>query len=252
MKAVGHDDEAEYSSGNVPEFQFRSSGWIDLLAIMKRWALLVAGLYLVVLLVLTGPALMLAFPPDEVNLQEVYLYGLYWLWLAVMVVSQFALLVVPVRVESRRPVTRSALWPTVLAGGLMAGALILGASYSILELLLRDHAMDGLSGWGIPGIAVSIWAIWSVVFYSVGRNSDPANVISRQSRLLFKGSILELLIAVPTHIVARYRDYCCAGFMTFIGLTMGIAVMLFSFGPAVFFLYANRWKRLHPQRVERH
>jgi len=73
-------------------------------------------------------------------------------------------------------------------------------------------------------------------------------LLSRQCSLLLKGSILELLIAVPTHIVARCRDYCCAGFMTFIGLTMGVAVMLFSFGPAVFFLYADRWKRLHPQR----
>jgi hypothetical protein len=131
----------------------------------------------------------------------------------------------------------------------MAGALVMGAGLSILELLLRDDAVDGSSGWGIPGIGVLIWAIWSAVFYSVGRNSNPADVISRQCRLLLKGSILELLIAVPTHIVARYRDYCCAGVLTFFGITMGIAVMLFSFGPSVFFLYAARWKRLHPQSL---
>jgi hypothetical protein len=34
--------------------------------------------------------------------------------------------------------------------------------------------------------------------------------------------------------------------MTFIGLTLGISVMLFSYGPAVFFLYVDRWRRLHP------
>ncbi len=34
--------------------------------------------------------------------------------------------------------------------------------------------------------------------------------------------------------------------MTFIGLSLGISVMLFSFGPAVFFLYVDRWRRLHP------
>ena len=220
---------------------------------MKRWALVVAGLYLVVLLVLSGPAVMLAFPSEDVNLQELYLDGWYWLWLAIMVVSQFALLLVPVRVESRRPVTRSALWPTVLAAGLMAGALVIGAGLSISELLyaLSDGASGSLNGWGILGIGVLIWAIWSAVFYSVGRNSDPSDVISRQCRLLLKGSILELLIAVPTHIVARYRDYCCAGISTFIGITMGIGVMLFSFGPAVFFLYANRWKRLHAGGVKR-
>ena len=56
------------------------------------------------------------------------------------------------------------------------------------------------------------------------------------------------VLAVPTHIVARYRDYCCAGFMTFIGLTMGVSVMLFAYGPAVFILFVGRWKRLHPAR----
>jgi hypothetical protein len=35
--------------------------------------------------------------------------------------------------------------------------------------------------------------------------------------------------------------------MTFVGLTLGISVMLLSFGPAVFFLYAERWRRLHPE-----
>jgi len=60
------------------------------------------------------------------------------------------------------------------------------------------------------------------------------------------GSILELLIAVPTYVVARYRDYCCGGFITFVGLAMGAAVMLFAYGPAVFYLFAERWKRLHP------
>ena len=64
---------------------------------------------------------------------------------------------------------------------------------------------------------------------------------------MLRGSILELLIAVPTHIAARNRDYCCAGFMTFVGLTFGISVMLFSYGPAVFFLYVERWRRLHPE-----
>jgi hypothetical protein len=38
--------------------------------------------------------------------------------------------------------------------------------------------------------------------------------------------------------------------MTFIGLTMGMSVMLFSFGPGVFFLFAARWRRLHPEPQE--
>jgi len=219
---------------------------------MKRWAWTVAGLYFLVLVVLTLPAVLLAFAPKMAAHEAAGVYGNvgYWLWMAVMVLGQFALLAVPVRFASRRPITRGALWPTVLAGGLMAGGLVLGATYSILETVF---AAPGLGPWSWSGIAAGVltWCIWSVVFFRLSRSLEANDWLSRQCRLLLKGSILELLIAVPTHIIARYRDYCCAGFMTFIGLTMGISVMLFSFGPAVFILYADRWKRLHPDGFKR-
>jgi hypothetical protein len=94
------------------------------------------------------------------------------------------------------------------------------------------------------------WGAWAIVFFRISRRTDPADMVSRQCRCLLKGSVLELLIAVPTHIVARYRDYCCAGCLTFIGLTMGMSVMLFAYGPAVFFLFVARWKRLHPAAAD--
>ena len=96
---------------------------------MKRWAWLVAILYGVILLALTLPAILLAFAPKVAigEAASIFVNLAYWLWLAVMVVSQFALLAVPVRFATRRPLTRGALWPTVLAGGLMAGGLVFGA-----------------------------------------------------------------------------------------------------------------------------
>ncbi len=215
---------------------------------MKQWAWLVAILYGVILLALTLPAILLAFAP-KVHVSEaasIFVNLPYWLWLAVMVLGQVALLAVPVRFASRRPITRGALWPTVLAGGLMAGGLMFGAACSILETIFGEH---GAGAWPWLTIIAGLftWAIWAAVFFRLNRSLESTDWLSRQCRLLLKGSILELLIAVPAHIVARSRDYCCAGFMTFIGLTMGVSVMLFSFGPAVFFLYADRWKKLHPK-----
>jgi hypothetical protein len=60
--------------------------------------------------------------------------------------------------------------------------------------------------------------------------------------------VLELLIAIPSHIVVRNRHVCCADIATFIGISFGISVMLLSFGPVLFFLFADRWRRLHPHR----
>ncbi len=215
---------------------------------MKYWAWVVAGLYALILAVLTVPTMTLAFVTQVsvADAAKAYLIWQFWLWLAVMALSQFALLAVPVRVASRRPVTRSALWPTILAGGLMAAGLAAGAVCSICELLFRDKGDGNWIGGTALALAGLTWCLWALIFRRMSRSGPASDLVSRQCRWLLKGSILELLIAVPTHVVARYRNYCCAGFMTFIGLTRGAAVMLFAYGPAVYFLFVERWKRLHP------
>lgn len=219
---------------------------------MKRWAWMVAALYAAVLLVLTVPAGLLAFAPKVPKLGEafqVFVWWPYWLWLAAMLVTQLALLAVPVRVASLRPVTQGPVWRTVLAGGFMAGTLVAGAFLSLYEFVMRNKGHGNWCLWVAIALAVISWGVWSLVFSRLSRRQSPTDLVSRQCRCLFKGSVLELLIAVPAHIVARYRDYCCAGFLTFVGLTMGVSVMLFAYGPAVFFLFAARWKRLHPVHV---
>jgi hypothetical protein len=215
---------------------------------MKRWALVVAGLYVMILMVVTVPVILLAAIPKMKADEAVtaYIHWQYWLWLAVMGLSQFVLLLVPVRVMGRRPVSKTALWPVLLVSGLMAGGLIAGAAYSILEFLTSGEVEPDWLKWLPIFLGIWFWGVWALIFLDHGKAEGTESFISRQCRLLFKGSVLELLIAVPTHIVARSRDYCCAGLMTFVGLTMGISVMLFSFGPAVLILYSERWRRLHP------
>jgi hypothetical protein len=215
---------------------------------MKFWALIVAGLYIVLLAMLTVPATALAFGKDLGFAVGVRLYSSwgYWAWLGVMALSQLALLAVPVQVARFRPVKRGPVWWTLLAGGLMTGGLAVAAYFSIYEFATRLEGDGSWSGWIALLLGVLTWCGWAVIFGRMSRNVQPSDLVSRQCRWLFRGSVLELLIAVPTHIAARSRNDCCAGCLTFMGLTMGISVMLFSFGPAVFFLYAERWKRLHP------
>src|SRR5580700_4247651 len=102
---------------------------------MKRWALVVAVLYSLMLGVLSLPVIMLAFMPQESLKEAAGTYGSWqwWLWLAVMGLAQAAMLAVPVRFASRRPMSRLPLALTVLAGGLMMGALVTGAIYSLAE-----------------------------------------------------------------------------------------------------------------------
>ncbi|MGA3180352.1 MAG: hypothetical protein ABSF38_08430 [Verrucomicrobiota bacterium] len=213
---------------------------------MKRWAILVAALYCLMLAVLTVPVIALAATDlDFKKAASAYAQWFYWALLLVMMLGQWALLAVPARFASRRPVTRRSLLPTVLASGLMMGGLAAGAVGAIAEFA-RFDILDQ-NGWSLLGVMTLTWCLWSLIFFRLGRKENPSDFISRQSRTLLKGSILELLIAVPTHIAVRQRNECCAGILTFIGLATGISVMLFSFGPAVFFLFVARWRRLHPE-----
>jgi hypothetical protein len=217
---------------------------------MKRWALLVAVLYGATICLLLPPVYHLAFGSQARPTQAGLLFrAQWWLLLVVMALGQGALLAVPVRVASRRPVTRNPLAITIASGALMMSALVVGAFCSIYEFGFHE-AGGHWTIWTAFGLGLGAWCGWGWIFFRMSRMAETGDFVSRMCRWLFKGSILELLIAVPTHIVARYRDYCCAGVMTFVGLTMGLSVMLFSFGPGVFFLFAARWRRLHPEPQE--
>jgi hypothetical protein len=232
---------------------------------MKRWAVIVALLYALMLGVLALPVVLAAFYPIkgfkdaaeglQAVKQAAEMYGSWqlWLWVAVMGLAQTAMLAVPVRIASRRPIVRRSLVLTVLVGGLMMGALVAAAIFSLCEFAFGDKGDTTdqiLTQWIGLGMGLVAWGGWALIFFRLSRTTEPQDFVSRLSKSLLKGSILELLVAVPTHIVARCRDYCCAGWMTFIGLTMGMSVMLFSFGPGVFFLFVARWRRLHPEIEE--
>jgi hypothetical protein len=216
---------------------------------MKKWSYIVAGLYGLALLALFGPLVLAAFA-TRIRLSEVletYQSWQLWVIVALMIVSQFALLRIPVCVASRRPVTRRPLLATVIAAAFMMGLLAMGAAASVYEFFTRGEGIGPF--WILTATGLGGWLFWAVCFYRISKRTEPDGKPANLKPWLLKGSILELLLAVPTHIVARHRDYCCAGLMTFVGLTCGTAVMLFAFGPAVYFLFIERWKRLHPNHA---
>jgi len=128
------------------------------------------------------------------------------------------------------------------------GCLLYGVIGSLAEFAQKSPfpVVKPWQGWTALGASVLLWMAWSVVFARATRQDAPQDIVSRLCRQLLAGSILSLLIAVPTHIVAHHRNYCCAGFGTFVGIVFGLAVLLVAFGPGMFFLYAARWKKLHP------
>jgi hypothetical protein len=217
-----------------------------------HWGLIVAGLYLTWFVALTLPLVMTCFvtvsdlaAPMRKIPWDVYQSGVYWALIAVLFLSQFLFLRVPVRLVTKRPVSRRSIMLPVAMAGFWFGLLVWGGGVTLLEVS-QGMGEFRLPPWVMLTVVAGVsWAAWFFVFFRISRAATPEDLIKQQSRWLLRGSILELLIAVPSHIVARGRGDCCAGFLTFIGITMGVGVMLLSFGPSVFLLYHARWKRLH-------
>ncbi|OGX18260.1 MAG: hypothetical protein A3K83_06090 [Omnitrophica WOR_2 bacterium RBG_13_44_8b] len=217
---------------------------------MKKWALVVLLLYGLTILIFTLPVCGLAFLDELIKngigkierkeFLDVFTYWPYWAGFAVFLAAQAALLDLRVDISMQRPASKRTIIPVVLLSSLMMVLLVIGMGIAIRETITKDP-WPGYKL--ILSLFVVSWLIWGFIFYSWSRKLDSQSFLARIRQALFRGSILELLVVVPTHIVARYRNYCCAGFSTFIGIVFGLAVMLCSFGPGVFFLFVQRWKR---------
>ena len=246
---------------------------------MKRWAVLTVMLYALALIVLTLPILLVAFGGwtktsssiGFANALAIYLNLGYWIWLAVLVGGQVLLLLLPLNIAERRLPARRPLKVPVIVTAFFLANLCFAGIFSILCAIFKDGAFNIFdwfaflnatpnqngqssnndSGWSVLVSMILLllvfWVIWAVVFRTFAKQDDPDAFLKRITRWLLRGSILELLIAVPTHVIVRRRDDCCAPAGTFWGIASGVSVMLLCFGPGVFFLFFERMNRLKPK-----
>lgn len=212
---------------------------------MKRWAFQVTCAYLLLIIILTLPVGWLAFLglKTQISGAETFRSWYYWFWVVGLVAGQYALLALPVQVTDKRPVTKRPVIYLVGASGMAIGLLCAGCIVSVGEVIMGEESFAYPLYLAALLTLILIWAGWAYIFYRKSAGLEPKTVIESQCRYLFTGSALELLIAVPAHIIVRQRGYCCAGVSTFFGIAFGLAVMIFSFGPGVFFLYAERMRR---------
>jgi len=213
---------------------------------------------------------------------QMYQEWSYWVWLGIMGLGQALLLLAPVSMAQRRlPARRPLLIPTVTSAFFLAnlflwGIVSIGCAifnegaleifkfigeavfnddlYTILTKKVLGFTISTPNGieytFGATATVAVLWLVWAVIFFLFAKTDDPDALIKRATKWLLRGSILELLVAVPSHIIVRHRDTCCAPFATFWGITTGLSVMLLCFGPGVFFLFVERFSRLQPTSLD--
>jgi hypothetical protein len=215
---------------------------------MKRWAWITVALYLLAFLGLTVPVVLAAFHwgPKQGSMDlaaalGLYKSGWYWLWFAVAGAGQFLLLAVPVAAAEGRPEARRPLRVSVVTAAFLLGAI------SAIGLTALTAGVWGDKGFELRGLLVCLllaWAAWGYLFHRFAQEGDPEALTRRLTSWLLRGSILELLVAVPSHVIVRRRQDCCAPIFTFWGIAAGLSVMAMCFGPGVFYLFVERMKRL--------
>ena len=106
----------------------------------------------------------------------------------------------------------------------------------------EDVAGVYLYNW--PGLIIPAisWIAWGIVFSRSFSSEKTGSFISTVINWLLRGSILELLVAIPSHIISRQRDDCCAPPFLLLGIATGLSIALMSFGPGVIILFAQRIK----------
>jgi len=206
---------------------------------MRRWGIVITVFYAVIVVALLGPGLALFAGHPLQDVTSLYTSWVLWVWVVLLVAGEALLLFLSVDTSRRRLRPRQHILLSVLTGGVLFALLSAGAIWSIDAALFGDDSrLVPSSDWGSVAAWGGLWALWGWVFWVyLKKRSDGLHKILSW---LLRGSVLELLVAVPCHVLVRQREECSAPIVSGFGIVTGIAIMLLSFGPGVLFLYRRR------------
>ena len=215
---------------------------------MKKWGAVITLFYGIVVVALSGPVAALLFVNTELaDLKKFYASSIPWICAVLVMLGAALLLFLSVDTTQKRLMPRTHILISTLTVGLFMGILTVAIGLAIGFAIRGDRFLpDDLSVLEVVAIFVIPWCVWGIVFYRLCRNS--ADPISRGMSWMLRGSVLELLIAVPAHVIMRRRNDCSAPVINSFGIASGIAIMLLSFGPSVLLLYKKRMDGYAPKQ----
>jgi len=217
---------------------------------MKKWGLFITLYYVLAVLLLLMPMFVLLCDPGSRTWHGYFglIFDFYTDWPAVIPVAvaiggQILLLALSVDTSFRRNKPRAHILLSIALAGFFLMILGFAMLGSLLVAFRGDRVGDyfdehHLAFFGYLSIWPLLWLAWAVAFLARARKME--NPFSRAVSWLIKGSVLELLVAVPCHIVVRNRNDCSAPMVTSFGISSGLAIMFLAFGPGILLLYKQR------------
>ena len=222
---------------------------------MRNWGIVVTAFYALALMGLLVPGgLLLATWPDIPDLLDFYgsslTIWLTWVWIVILVGGQALLLFLSVDTSRKKLKPRQHVLVSISTAALLFALLALCGIWTLVAGFIGDDLFKKLlidSELKVLAWLLALWLLWGLAFYLYARGTPER--AARVLGWLFRGSVLELLIAVPAHVIVRQREDCSAPVVTSFGIVTGLAVMLLSFGPSILFLYRKRLERYRQRPV---
>lgn len=218
---------------------------------LRPWALVTLAVYAAAALAIYFPLALVCFLSPDKPIEEAWVVNTlaawqFWLVLGVFLVAQALLLMVPVRAAWDYEIRPRHIALPLLTTCMLLALLVGGIVFSGLAVAFRDPPPAVLAfGAGVTGVS---WLAWWLVFRRY-THRPPDEMIAWNQRMLIRGSIVELLVAVSCHIWVRRRGDCSAPVFTFLAMCAGVAVMLCAYGPGVFYLFVVRSRRMRARNA---
>jgi len=217
---------------------------------MAKWAFVTVLLYICLVVIVFVPLVLWAAfynEADALDIIECYTAWQFWLFCGIITAIQALMLLFPVKTTADAPKPQRLIWVPVVTAALLFSILVLGVVWSILMAIWGDDILKDYFFWASFAFVIFCWIVWLFVFYRFYSRVEAKTLFRRITTWLIRGSIVELLVAVPSHIIVRRRDECSAPGLTYLGIAAGLVIMAIAFGPGLFFLFRERFERMKPR-----
>jgi len=217
---------------------------------MAKWAFVTVLLYICLVVVVFVPLVgWLAFLGETSisDILEAYTAWQFWLFCGIITAIQALMLLFPVKTDAEAPKPQRLIWVPVVTAALLFSILVLGVVWSILMAIWGDDILFDYFNWASFAFVIFCWIAWLFVFYRFYKGVEAKTLFRRITTWLIRGSIVELLVAVPSHIIVRRRNECSAPGFTYFGIAAGLVIMALAFGPGLFFLFRERFEKMKPR-----
>lgn len=186
---------------------------------MRKWGMVISAFYALILLVLLLPVFLLlrhgqydGLSPFWRDLAETSGAWEIWAVFAALFSGQGLLLFLSVDATQKRLKPRAHIFLTCLVASILTAVLTLAVIGAIGVAVEGDTLLEGSLANPFLFFA-ALWAAWGVLFFLYFRNSS--EIVNHAVSWLLKGSVLEMLVAIPCHVIVRRRQECSAPAVTF-------------------------------------